>query len=402
MPIYLSLESHCQESQRLTSTVIDEFLIYYSASQDKLDRKAKKRLARYRHVSKDLPESWSNMAITQYIAHEIFKKDGLINRYINHSGLDHLLDKEMEFLEFQFKNPWRFSFAEVTGQPAEDFFEMNDVFTGESYLLYSPGLKKTLISQKITMCFNLISYNGKCWETYGPIAAYRGFEPSDIRYFATQVNQGYWFENDNEITEYVESNPMPFMHLIAGALIPRIFHIDDQIVQVTAEYLDDTFDADLFRDFFKVEYSRGVYKLTEEEWYQFPHFSAVYYDEKEELLFLYSMTDRGFNYLVKQLNSRGYNLSFQPDFRVNRGMVELTNDLLKKEINLNPYDRFFSNKLEEEDSGNMESINTMLSAMVPLLNAGEQPDLEMMSTTYGLPLETVQALYDQLRKKLDS
>lgn len=386
----------------MTSTVIDDFLIYYSASQDKLDRKAKKRLARYRHVSKDLPESWSNMAITQYIGHEIFKKDGLINRYVNHSGLDHLLDEEMEFLEFQAENPWRYSFAEVAGHPANDFFEMDDVFTGESYLLYSPGLKKTLISQKITMCFNLISYNGKCWETYGPIAAYRGFEPSDIRYFATQVNQGYWFENDRELVEYVESNPVPFMHLIAGALIPRTFHVDDQIVQVTAEYQDDSFDSDLFRDLFKIEYSNEVFKLTQEEWYQFPHFAAAYYDEKEELLFLYSMTDRGFRYLVKQFNSCGYNLSFEPDFRVNTGMVELTNDLLKKEINLNPYDRFFSNELEEEDSGNMESINTMLSAMVPLLNAGEQPDLEMMSITYGLPIETVQALYDQLRSRLDS
>ncbi|WP_340103832.1 hypothetical protein [Rhodohalobacter sp. 8-1] len=401
MPNFSDLRTLCLESQRLTHTVIDDFLIYYGARQDNLNRKAKKKLARYSHVSRDLPEEWTNMVMTQFIGHVIFKQDGLINRYINHSGLDHLLDEEMAFLEFQAENPWRFSFAEIAGQPAEDFFEMKDVFTDDTYLLFSPGLSDILASQNISLCFNLVSYNGECWETYGPISAYNGFEPSDIRFFATQVNRGNWFENDRELMEYVESNPVPFMHLFAGAIAPRAFHIDDQIVHVTAEYLDDSFDAELFKDRFKVEYSMGVYKLSQEGWNMFPHFTAAYYNEKEELLFLYSMTDRGFRYLVKELNSCGYDLSFQSDFRVNTGMVQLTNDLLKKEINMNPYSFLFTSEPPEEDNRHLDKINTLLSGMVPLVNAGKKPDLEMMSITHDVPFETVQALYDRLKESQD-
>lgn len=341
------------------------------------------------------------MVMAQFIGHEIFKEDGLIKRYINHSGLDHLLDEEMAFLEFQAENPWRFSFAEIVGQPAEYFFEMTDVFTGETYLLFSPGLSDILASQEISLCFNLISYNGKCWQTFGPIAAYRSFEPPDIRFFATQVNRGRWFEDDRELMEFVESKPVPFMHLIAGALAPRAFHIDDQIVHVTAEYLDDSFDGELFKDRFKVEYSNGVYKLSQEGWNMFPHFTAVYYNEKEELLFLYSMTDRGFRYLVRQLNQCGYELSFQPDFRVNTGMVQLTRDILKKEITMNAYGSLFSSESPEGNSGHLGDINMLISGMVPILNAGKKPDLKMMSSTYGVALETVQVLYDRLKDSED-
>lgn len=43
MPNYSDLRTLCRENQRLTHTVIDGFLIYYAARQDKLDRKAKKK-----------------------------------------------------------------------------------------------------------------------------------------------------------------------------------------------------------------------------------------------------------------------------------------------------------------------------------------------------------------------
>jgi len=56
----------------------------------------------------------------------------------------------------------------------------------------------------------------------------------------------------------------------------------------------------------------------------------VLYDEKEELLSLYSMTDRGFRMLVDRLNSCNYSLSYEPDMRVNMAMVETANEILKK------------------------------------------------------------------------
>lgn len=252
------------------------------------------------------------------------------------------------------------------------------------------------------MCFNLISFNGECWQTFGPIGAYRSFETQDILFFATQLNRGGWIENGQKLMELVDKDPVPFMHLLCGANYHRSFHIDDQILEVIAEYLDDTFDADVFRDRFKIEYSQGVYQLSLSGWDQFPHYTAAYYDENEELLTLYSMTDRGFRYLVRQLNSCGYELGSDPDIRVNMGMLDTVGRILKKEFNLNPYSSIFSTELPVGDSKEMDSINTILSGMMPLLNAGKKVNFEEMSITYNVPLETVKALYEQLKNKVDN
>lgn len=401
MPNYKDIRNHCRQTERLSATVIDEFLIDYVARKDKLNRKAEKKLARYRHLIREFPEGWREVAATQYIAHQIFKKDGLINRYIHQSGLNHLLKEEMAFLKFYSRHPWRFSFAEISGHPDKDFYEMYDVFNGDSYLLYSSGLTSIVSSQNMSLCFNLIGYNGKCWQTFGPIGTYKGFEPQDILFFANKLNHRDHIESGFELMKLVEADPLPFMHLIYGSNYPQTFHTDDQIVQITAEYLDDSFDTNTFRNLFIVEYSQGVYKLSQPNWNEFPHFSVAYYDEKEELLFLYSMTDRGFRHLVEQLNRCGYKLSFKPDIRVNMGMVQTAGKILKKEFNLDPYSSLFSTESPEEDSEELNNINTMLKAMVPYLNSGDKPDIDKMSTTYDVPPDTVRELYDQLRNKLD-
>ncbi|TVR13526.1 MAG: hypothetical protein EA391_14075 [Balneolaceae bacterium] len=401
MPDYTSIRNYCKKFQQLNSTVIDGFLIYYAAQQDRLNREAEKKLARYRHISKIMPEGWRNMSITQYIGHRVFRRGGLINKYINHSGLSHLTDEEMAFLELQKEHPWRFSFAEVTGRPEPDFFEMSDQFTGEAYLIYSPGMTRIQQTQNPTLWFNLIGFNGKCFEAYGPIAGYSGFERDDILFFATELNRGKWFENGRELMDNVEENPVPYLCLFSGSNFPLSYHKEDQIVQVSAEYLDDSFNTAAFGDKFKVEYNHGVYKLSLKGWEEFPHYTAAYYDEKEELLFLNSMTDRGFRKLIDRLNECGYRLSYEPDVRLNMAMVKTANDILKKEIELNRYDKLFSIDDPDENPEGLENINTMLAALIPAIITGEKPDLDALAAQYGVDPETAREIYGQLSNKMN-
>ena len=400
MPDYKTIQNHCQKIQHLTSTVIDDFLIYYAAQQDRLNREVEKKLSRYRHVTKQLPEAWYNMTLSQYIAHRVFREEGLIKKYINHSGLSHLTEKQMDFLEFQKQHPWRFSFAEITGRPEQDFFEMRDVFTDEPYLIYSPGMSDIKLAQNPVLWFNLLAYNGECFQTYGPITGYPAFEPEDIMFFATELNRGHWFENDSELMENVEQNPVPYMLLYSGSTSPLTFHKDDQIVHVLAEYIDDSFDTDVFGSKFTKEYSQKVYKLSPTGWDKFPHYSAVYYDEKEELLTIYSMTDRGFRELVDLLNDCGYSLSYEPDVRVNMLMVETAKNILRKEIEINEYEKLFTIDEQKGDSEPLKNINAMLAELVPHINAGKKPDLEALASRYGVEPETVREIYKQVSGKV--
>jgi len=138
--------------------------------------------------------------------------------------------KERNYLEQQAKQPWRFSFSVIVEQPAEDFFIMKDVFAGDEFLLYSPGVANTLRDQRAILWFNLLGYNGTCWQSYGPIGAYNSFDPDDIFFFATELSP----DNDDEesILADIENNPLPYMLLFTGSNYPLTSFKKDQVVYV--------------------------------------------------------------------------------------------------------------------------------------------------------------------------
>lgn len=400
MKNYQYIRDICYRNSELSSAVIDEFLIYFAAHHHKLDRENDRKVAAYRHIARDLPEEWVDRYKAQYIAHRVFKKSGLIRKYINHSELRHFSKEEMDFLRFQQEHPWRFSFAEIKANPEPDFFEMVDILTGEEYLLFSPGIASTQETYQPILWFNLISFNGECMQTFGPVGFYNGFEPDDIVFFATELNRGRWFEDGGEVMEDVEANPTPYALLISAATLPLVFNKENQIVQITVEYHDDNFDTAELSEDFKIEYNHGIYKLTLRGWSEFPHFSSAYFDEKEEILLLNSMTDQGFRELVNQLNKNGYQLSYAYDRRVNMTMVGIAGTILKKKIKLTPYDDLFSQEKPDDDDG-LEGLNAMLGELIPYVNSGKKPDFNALAAQYGVEPETVREFYEQTRKMIE-
>lgn len=394
MSNFEQLEKQSRDTRQLIHSVIDNFLIGYADRNDNMSRKAKKAMAKYRHIRSEMPDIWYNMSWVQLIAHDIFKQDGLIKSYIHHSGLNHLTLKEKAFLEYQKNHPWRWSYSEITGRPYRDFFEMKDVFTGDSYLLQSPALSDIVESLPTKLCFNLILYDGSCWQAYGPVGSYAGFEPEDIHFFASQLNKHDWIEDDKELMEKVEKNPVPFMYLAHGADMTETYHLDDKIVEITAEYIDDSFDAKILEDKFTIEFKKGVYRISQPAWIEFPHYCAAYYVVKEELLFFYSMTDRAFNHIIRQFNNCGYKLSFEPDIRVTMEMMEVAEEILKKEIELNPYDYLFQIKSSQLPNEDQKRMNVAIEHLALHIYEGVEPNIEKMAQTYQLPRDLLQSMYD--------
>lgn len=385
MTDFKHLENICQKNSEISRSLVDEFLIYYAAQRDRLDKEMDQRLARYRHITQKFQQSWVNMLKAQYITHRIFKAEGLIKKYLNHSALQHLDEVERNYLEEQSAHPWRFSFSMVADAPATDFYEMVDVFTGDSFLLYSPGVTRIFDEQSVALWFNLLSFNGACWQSFGPIGAYQSFEPDDIFFFATEMNPQ--IESEEELAADVEKNPVPYMMLLAGGAFPPVFHKNDQIVQATAEYDLDDFDVGGLDKDFRVEYTHQVYRLTLKRWGEHPHFSTAYYDETQKTLFLSAMTDRGFSTLAKRLHAYGYELSDEPDIRVNPSMLTLAQDILKKKIQLNAYDALFTVKTSEKEKENIDKLNNLLKLVLPEINAGREPDIEAMARKVGVDVE---------------
>jgi len=393
---YQKIERVCRESSAISGLVIDDFLINYAASHDKLEHEARVKLGKYKHITRNLGRSVINYLISQYIAHRIFRKDGLISKYLKHSALKGLLHEQKSFLLQQADTPWRFCFSMITANPAHDFYEMEDVFSQESFLLYSPGTADILKSGNKTLWFNLIGFNGYCWQSFGPINAYKSFEPDDIFFYATETTP--YLEDETDIINHIESHPVPYMMLISGSEYPVTFHKNDQVVINQAEYHKGSFDLKQARRQFEMESANNVHRYSLKGWDDFPHFAYVYYDKDAKTLLLTAMTDKGFSKLAGALGSEGLDIPEDPDLRLNPAMLVTAGNILNRTIVLNPYEELFTKKTSPAEQEELDKINNVMNLILPDINAGREPDLQALSEKTGMDVKTIQTLASNLFK----
>lgn len=391
------IKQRCDESSALASKVIDEYLIYFAAARNNLGNKMEQDFARFRHVTRSFPEELTNRLKAQYLAHKIFKKDGLINKILGHKDIKHRSDSEISFLQYQAENPWKFSFSVIIDNPEDSFYTMEDVFSEEQYLLHSPGIKETLKDMKPILWLNTIAFNGECWQSYGVIAPFQSFGPDDIYFFATELDPSITDEND--LQRHIEEDPMPYMMLISGQRSPIIVHNEDQLVQTISEFEPESFDPDIFLNDFDTEYSDGIYRLGLRNWDLPPHFSVAYYDEYSNILLLSAMTDRGYDALAGKLISLGQDVSTEPFIRVGVPMITAASNILKRKFNLVPYEHLFEKKSSPSEKENLNKINKVISMIIPDINAGRKPDPEKLASLTGADLDTVKQIIDQVLKK---
>ena len=406
MPDFSRLLAVCKEVSSLSAIVLDEFLMYYAARQEGLEREMDERLARFRHLTKGFQPGWVNLLKAQYIGHRIFKRGGLIHKYLHHTAVKALEPEQLNYLKQQSAHAWRYSFSEITAHPEGDFYEMEDVFSGEIFLLYSPSVTSILSTESATLWLNLIGYNGSCWQSFGPVLSFQGFQPDDIFFFATELNPR--IETEEDLINDMEANPFPYLMLMNGSRFPMTVHGKDKIVQVLAEHPMEPFDSSGLKKNFKVEYAKGIYRLTPKAWGEPPHLAAAYFDEGRKTLLLTSLTDRGFRGLTDRLNAHGFSLPADPDIRVQPAMLTAVKDILKKDLHLNPYEELFERKSTPGEQEMMKKLNRLLSLAIPVINAGKEPDIDALAKETGLDTETARDLLahtmgriDKLRKQAD-
>jgi hypothetical protein len=397
-----ALTNTCKANSAMINHVVEEFLLKNVVNHKKLAPEINTRFAHYQHITTAFQDGWNNMLQMQYLVHAILKKEGLIKNYLHHSALQQLAQNEQNFLHQLASHPWKFSFSIIVRRPALHFFEMEDVFTGESFLLYSPGVADILKDRTIMLWFNLIGYNGTCWQSYGPIAAYNSFIADDIFFFATKLHPNKWLETGHNLMDDVETNPVPYMMLLSGSAYPITLHKNDIITQVTAEYDIDFFNTKALNKDFKIEYNNNVYKLALKRWNNHPHFSSAFYDEKKKTLLLYALTDRGFSALIDRLNGFGFNLSPEPDIRVGMSMTITAEKILKKKIVLNNYESLFIKDQPKENKEGIDGLNNLLEMALPEINAGKAPNIKLLAKKAGVDEEMARAILKQVIDKLDN
>lgn len=399
MANFNELRMVCKEASAVSGKVVDEFLLYYAAQREGLNKEMDQRLLPYRQVTKGFDKSWINLIKAQYIGHRIFKRNGFIKKYLNHAAIKELPPEQRMFLELQAAIPWRYSFSMIIDNSATDFYEMEDVFTEETYLIYSPSISQILSKEQVLLWFNLIGFNGSCWQTYGPVNSFSSFGPDDIFYFATELNPT--IETDEALMADFENNPIPYLMLISGSRYPVTIHGKDEILQVFAEQNLESFDGSEIKKEFKVKYARGIYRLGIEPWSEPPHFAQAFYVEEQKKLVLSSLTDRGFDALVAKLIQYGFGLRAEPDVRVRLQMLISIKHILGKEVRLNPYEDVFKIEPGPEVQDKTDKLNRLLGLALPVINAGQELDFRALAKEAGVDEETARELLQHTLKSIN-
>ncbi len=399
MENFKELYTVCKETSAITLKVVDEFLSYYSAQREGLNFKMDQQLKRFLPVINGMEKSWLYLIKSQYIVHCIFKKNGFIKKYLQHAAIKQLPLQHRSFLEQQSAVPWRFSFSRITAKPETDFYEMEDVYTGESYLLYSPSVSLILAKDSVSLWLCLIAFNGSCWQTYGPLISFASFGPDDIFFFATELNAA--IETDEALLADIENNPFPYLMLISGSMYPLTIHGKDEILQVSSENAVQSFDSSELKKNFKIEYAEAVYRISFGAWSDAPHFAIAYYLEEQQHLQIRSMTDRGFQALVTALNRHGFGLPTEPDIRVKISMLVSIKHILGKDIQLNPYEELFKIEPEPAAKEEIDKLNHLFALALPIINARQEPDIQALAKEAGVDEATARELLKDILRKFN-
>lgn len=395
---FVVIRDRCYNTSRITENVIDNFLIGFAARHHEIEKKIDRNFSRYRHILSKFKNTDIERLKSQYIIHEVFRKGGLIEKFLRNPALNRFSVEERGYLQQQVVVPWRFSFSVILNEPARDFYTMKDVFSGEEYLLFSPSIVGIKASREILLWFNLIGFNGLCWQSYGPIGAYQSFGPEEILFFATEKNP--YIEIESEVLTDIENDPLPYMMLLSGAAYPRSYHKEYELIIMMAEHESEKLDTVRLKNKFISEYSTGVYRFTHKKIGENPHYAQVYYDENKKILLFHAFTEYGFKNLIRDFNSLGYNIPDIAYLRIRPQIIAAAKSILKTKIVLNEYEDLFKKDTDPQLASEIKKMNEFTALVLPFLNEGIEPDIEEAIRKTGLSPETASDLLKILKKQI--
>jgi hypothetical protein len=402
-----SIRNTCRLNSEISADLIDTKLIYYADLKENLGKEITKKLKKYQHITSDWPDSHINFIISQLIAHRIFKENGLIHKYIHHAFVKSLSADQQTFLKLQQKIAWRYTFSKVIANPAQDFYEMEDVFSEENYLLYSPGINKSLKEVNPNMWLLLIGSNGECWQSSGLNIPLVNINPDDVFYFSTELSD--YIEDESDIINDLNTNPIPYLMMLDLGISPRLHHKKHQLSYWSSSNgpLDIKFDVTKLKNKFFTAWNDHVYELKLKRYSSFPHFAVAYYDENRQMIFRYALTEAGFIKLSEALINAGFPLFKEADVHLSMPMHQLLESILERKVVMNPYEDLFAtdaDKLDDEeaeDSDDIVALRRFMDIAITKFNNNENVDVDAIVKQVGADPNFASKIWNNFKNKMD-
>lgn len=396
---FKKMAEHCQLHKLISDKVLDQFLMIFISKRERMVQKMDTFKQKYGHIIRKMPGDFFPRAMAEYIMGKTLAPDGLIHKYLDHPQLLSQDEAERRLLEFLAGNPWRYCFAHIADHPAPNFFLLSDAFLGDEFLLYSPGIENYWgEGRERDLYFLLTGFNGLCWHTYGVIVPMKSFTPDDIYFYGTEVFPEV--DSDATLLDSVYKDPMPYMMLASGMEYPVMMNSGNLIRHWVAVDAIDSIDTEALKKQLSIRWNKDIYRISHKKWTDPPHFATAYFNENSCELTRYAMTETGFRELTRILINAGLPIGQNEDYSVGVSMMMTMEDILKRKIHLHEYETFFPEKNDNPISQKeLDKINRFMNLLLPYINAGKQPDLNVLAQHSGIDSEEAQNLYEQLRSK---
>ena len=395
----------CERNSQISEMVLEDALIPYAASRKKVEPLMEKRFRKYRSTFREMPSDHEYMFRMQYLTHLIFRENGIAARYNLNSILRDFNADQQQFVKDQLNTPWRFTFCRLIDNPATNFYWMKDEFRGVDFLLYSPGVSTIREDKSVILWNTLIGYNGACWQAFGPVVGYTGFDEDDIFFYATESTTGE-MQSDEDFINHVENNPVPYMALAAYSNRPIIMAGDDEIRYCTTEGEVDQLPIEQMENDFYIRENKGVYKLELDRVAgDYPHNARVFHDTNLAKIMLISFTRFGYKALIEVLASYGYKFAEELDMYVHPSMHYAVEEVYKRDVELFPYDHLFEEEKEEyspEQQAMTDKLNAFIDDVMDDINEEREPETAKMAERHGLDMDNAQSMVEQLQSQREA
>lgn len=398
MTHYDAILERCARDSDIIASFVDDFLVYYCDDRDDVSKHFERDFGRYAHGLEEMPGEWYRRVLMQYVASRLFRRGGFAKAYRGHVVMRSRNDEERAWLEAQVEWPWHWSFCRIHAHVQDDFYRMIDVCSNEQFLLYSPAMSRILDEGGAPMMWMLLlTDNGLCNQTYGPLLPLRGLFPHDVLLLTRQLHAHV--RRLDQIPALVENDPIPFLMLWWGAENPVVVNKKDIIMFNRCDLNHVALDLARTTGRFTANHAGGVTRLQLKYWSRHPHYAEAYYDSKRASLIATALTERGWRKLVEALREAGVDFPIEAEIRGSINATLLIGKILGRDLTGHPYRELFEEPVSPEEQESLEPINDFIAIWVEAWNEGKTFDLEEAARAAGLDPREARGIVEMIEKR---
>jgi len=391
----------CKRTSRVLES-IEAPVLRWAVRKEKALGAYNNYLRKKKALADELPDSWHDMTAAQVAAGQVFVHPGRTRKFLR-SFRDALSSEEKELLRHFIENPWFYGVLVLEETLDMDFFTMVDVETRDKLLLHSAAVRE-ISRSGARLYLTLLLHNGDCYQTFGPLHYYRGFQPYDFEYFAKQLSPLFYKENGLSAT--IANNPAAFLLLDNWSETPAVSHRGD-LVQICCEETSlGHFDPQRYSGSFDIDSTGQVVRCRLKGQDSPLRSAAAYYDGSKKKLFVRTTSLELYRKVHSAL-AEDIPLSEEPYWLATIYMNMAGSDLLGKDVPAAPYVDMFEVDQEPaspEDRKHLDTLNAVMREMTRRHNEGIPYSLEELAREHGVDLDTVrqvEKIFEQASSGLD-